>query len=266
MYNTNVTGNYTVVVTDSNGCSNTSAPVVVTVNPAPQVSITLSGSSIMCEGDSVHMYANTNGVSGLSYQWLQNGAVVPWGTSSSYYALSNGIYNVVVNSLNGCYDTSAAQNVIINPKPVPVITASGPVLSTGSFSAYQWYLNNYAISGANSQNYTATQTGSYMVFVSDNNYCSAFSAAYDVSDLAVGSVISSGETIRIYPNPATSVIHIESSQAVNVVISSVEGKTMINAQHAKDIDINELAAGVYMTRVYDLAGTLLKVDKLVISR
>ncbi len=265
-YNTNASGNYTVVVTNSNGCSKTSVPVTVNVNPAPHVTIALSGSPVSCEGDSVHLYANTGGTTGLAYQWQNNGLNVPWGSSASYYSASSGTYTVIVHSVNGCYDTSAGENVTINPRPVPVISASGSTLSTGSFGAYQWYLNNNAISGAHSQSFTATQTGSYTVFVSDNNYCSGLSTAYNLTSLGVGAVNAAGENVYIYPNPAASIVYIESPESVNITISSIEGKIIIDAKNAKSINLSELATGMYMARIYNQSGTLLKVDKLVISR
>ena len=46
-------GNYTVTVTNTGGCSGTSAPIAVIVNPPPVSAITASGPTTICQGDSV---------------------------------------------------------------------------------------------------------------------------------------------------------------------------------------------------------------------
>ena len=71
-------GNYTVSVTDGNGCVN-SASQGVTVHPLPVVSITPSGPTTFCAGGSVDLTANP---AGASYLW-SNGAVTRTITASA---------------------------------------------------------------------------------------------------------------------------------------------------------------------------------------
>ncbi|HRF17756.1 MAG TPA: hypothetical protein PK977_06290, partial [Chitinophagaceae bacterium] len=58
-------GNYSVTVTNSFGCSAASAPTAVTVNPNPQATITASGPTTFCNGGSVTLTASA----GTSYLW-----------------------------------------------------------------------------------------------------------------------------------------------------------------------------------------------------
>jgi len=90
-------GTYTVVVT-SNGCSTTSSGRVVTVNAAPSVTCSVSGSTITT--------SVSGGTSPYAYSW-SNG-----GSSSSLTATTSGTYTVTVTGANGC-STSCSSSVTI---------------------------------------------------------------------------------------------------------------------------------------------------------
>src|SRR5205823_13781526 len=95
-------GNYSVTVTDANGCRATSTPVSVTVNPRPSTPVvTASGPTTFCPGGSVTLTAPA----GFSYLW-SNGAT----TQSTTVSTSNN-YSVTVTDANGCSATSAATSV-----------------------------------------------------------------------------------------------------------------------------------------------------------
>jgi hypothetical protein len=53
-------GNYTVTITNANGCTATSAPVNVTVNALPTVSIAPIGATTFCQGGSVTLISPLN--------------------------------------------------------------------------------------------------------------------------------------------------------------------------------------------------------------
>jgi hypothetical protein len=50
---------------------------------------------------------------------------------------------------------------------------------------------------------------------------------------------------------------------VRAVITTVDGKTVIDQANATDINISNLADGMYMIMLYDANGTMVKTDKLL---
>ena len=112
-YSANTAGNYTAVVT-SNGCSSTSTPIAIVVNPLPNATITSSGPTSFCLGNTVLL--STAPIAGQSYQWQNNGVNINGATSSTFSANTAGNYTLIVNNSNGCSSISNAIIItIINP-------------------------------------------------------------------------------------------------------------------------------------------------------
>ena len=76
-------------------------------------------------------------------------------------------------------------------------------------------------------------------------------------------MIITGKDVNIYPNPASSVVHVDAPVKVNVSILSLEGKTVLEQDDAHIIDIGMIANGVYMIQVRDENNILLKTERLV---
>ncbi|MFN5460700.1 MAG: T9SS type A sorting domain-containing protein, partial [Bacteroidota bacterium] len=166
-------GNYAVTVIDSNGCSKSSDTVVVNVNALPTVSVTSSGPSVICQGDSVVFTSS----SASSYLW-SNGA-----TTQNISASLSGNYFVTVTDTNGCSKTSGVQNLNVNTLPVANISAGGPAifcqgdsvtLLSSAAASYLWS------NGATTQQITVSTAGNYSVTITDNNGCSNTSAVQNV--------------------------------------------------------------------------------------
>jgi hypothetical protein len=172
------TGDYSVVVTDSNFCS-ASDTVSITINALPVV--TLSGTDTICAGDSSLL----TGSSGGSSQWYLNGALIPGATSPTYFALQEGVYNMVKTNANGCADSAATGiTLVVNNLPVVTITGNDTIcsgdstlLSGSSGGTSQWYFNGTVISGANSSAFYASQAGVYNLVKTNSNGCSDSAAA-----------------------------------------------------------------------------------------
>lgn len=83
----------------------------ITINSKPEVTVTLSGNSNFCLGDSTLLSANTSGII-QSIIWLRNEN--PTGlrdTFSGYYAKNSGTYRAKVTSVDGCEALSNTVNI-----------------------------------------------------------------------------------------------------------------------------------------------------------
>ena len=156
-------GNYTVTVSNINGCSSTSQPISITVNPIPNAPIiSANGSTTFCSGGSVALSSN-----------IPNGNL--WSNNNSNQTINvttSGSYSSTVTQ-NGCVSPSSnIINITVNQTPSqPLITINGStnfcsgqssILSSSSTSGNLWS------TGETSQSITVTNSGVYSVQVSSN--------------------------------------------------------------------------------------------------
>ncbi len=169
------TGNYSVTVTNANGCTASSANTNVTVNTLPVVTISAGGPTTFCTGGSVTLTSS----SATGNVWSSGE------TTQSIIVTQTGNYSVAVTNANGCSVSSANTNVTVNPLPVVTISIGGPttfcpgglVILTSSSSTG----NTWSPGGATTASFTAVQSGNYSVKVTDVNGCSATSASVSVT-------------------------------------------------------------------------------------
>ena len=128
--NPSTTTSYTVIVSNTNGCSNTTS-INITVAPPPIAGI--SGNTNICAGESATLSASGIG----SYLW-SNGA-----TTTSISPSTGGTYSVIV-SIGSCSDTASA-TVIVNPTPtattsgiINIFQGQNSTLSASGGSTYLW--------------------------------------------------------------------------------------------------------------------------------
>jgi hypothetical protein len=229
-------GTYHVTVTNSSGCSVTSAPQLVVVNFIPSMSISNSGPVSFCQGSSVTLSA-PGGFA--SYVW-SNGA-----TTQSVIANSAGSYSVIGYTSAGCQATSTATTVSVNSLPVATITATGSTvlcaggqvtLSAPSGMSYLWS------NGATTQTITVSQAGNYTVQVTNASGCQATSAATTVSvnALPVATITASGSTTLCSGDQVT--------------LSAPAGMSYLWSNGATTQTITVLQAGNYTVQVTNASG------------
>ncbi len=261
-------GGYRVRVTDgATGCADiTHADTQVVVITTPTV--TPMTPSRFCWGGSSLLSTSVSYLGGaIAYQWYFNGVVIPGANSGTYNATAEGDYHCEVSVPASCIVSMADVHVVELPLPDPPIAFNGTIFRTGSYYlSYQWYKNLVAIPGAVTASTPATSNGNYKVAVTDTNGCQSVSAVYVLTGwkgTAPTSVTDvNGAEIKIFPNPTKEMVFIESAVQVRAVISSVDGKTLIDKENANKIDLSGLADGLYIISLYNDAGQLVVVQKL----
>ncbi len=174
-YTATTGGDYTVEVSNANGCKATSAVTVITETTAVTATVTTPTNSI-CAGGSVTLTASA----GDSYKWFNGTTQV--GTAATYIATAAGAYTVEVTSGN-CKATSSVTQIGIVSSPVATIAAPSTamcsggsiVLTASAGTSYKWF-NGTTQVGTNST-YTATAAGSYTVEVTAAGDCKATSTS-----------------------------------------------------------------------------------------
>jgi hypothetical protein len=166
-------GNYSVVVTDASGCSDTSAVQQVIYDAGPPTPVVSSPSTLICKGSGLTL--SSSGATGN--QWFMGETALPGQTANNYLATHAGVYWVEVTDQNGCWAVSAQTALTIDSigsdtTVIPAVTPAGPLLfcmDTGymlrsSFGLnYQWYLNGSVLYGANSDSLQVSLPGEYSV-------------------------------------------------------------------------------------------------------
>ncbi len=220
--NTMNSGIYTVMVTDSIGCSG-SAEVDVIVNQGLMVAI--SSNSPICEGDDIMLMSNVaGGIPPYSYSWIGPNVFTSTEqnpTIDGATAAASGIYMVIVTDSTGCAG-SVEIDVKVNVGATVTASSNSPICEgqdlqlmaepMGGLDPYSFdwtgpnsFISteqNPVIAGA-----TPTAAGTYVVIVSDENGCmNSDTITVEVFpsisvDVSSNSPICEGETLELMANP-----------------------------------------------------------------
>ncbi len=269
-YSATASGNYSLRVTGTNGCSaaTTGAGTAITINPSPNGTITYSSPLVFCQGGAVVL--NTYSGANLSYQWLRDTTTIAGANTTSYITSQSGLYSVkVINTVTGCGKVSLPVIVRVNALPNPVIVYNSGLneLSTvQTFAQYQWYKNTQPQTGteAYTRFYHPSSNGAYSVSVTDTNGCVNISQITFVNSVGIRNTGASAG-VKVYPNPTSGVLHVESSVKVNLLLRDVTGKAVLKANDAEELNIGQLADGMYLLYITDMQGGLIRAEKVTKS-
>lgn len=122
---------------------------------------------------------------------------------------------------------------------------------------YQWIncSGNTLVSGATSQSFTPTATGSYACILTDTN-CIDTSACKSVTIAIDGMEASIKHGLKVYPNPTSGMLNISSNDnIISLHVIDMMGKTHHSmAANATQIDVSGLTDGVYLLQVVTSVG------------
>ena len=254
----NAAGNYTITVTDANGCTGSTT---VTVGSSAGLNVNITpGAPNICSGGSATLTANPTGGTG-TYTYLWAGPGVAGQTTSSVTATQAGVYDVTVTDTAGCSGSGSASvtvasnlNLTFNPNP-PELCTGGVVDITGTPSGgtapytYTWS-GPGIVSGGSSQTVTVNVTGIYTLTVTDANSCSG-------SD-TVAVITAPALVVAVTPNSpqicagGTTVLTAIPVTGVPNYTYSWSGPGIVGSSTLQNVTVD--AAGTYTATVTDAYG------------
>ncbi|MBC7744112.1 MAG: SprB repeat-containing protein, partial [Flavobacterium sp.] len=157
-------GTYTVTVTDINGCSNTSASLIIS-EPAVLVASASSG-QIVCNGNTTTVTASAVGGT-ASYLYRIDGGV--YQSSALFSGISAGAHTITAKDQNGC--TASYTFVIQEPEILQLSITTIPILCNGVEGATSIVVGILGGTAPYNVDRTLISGTTYLITVTDANGC-----------------------------------------------------------------------------------------------
>jgi hypothetical protein len=241
-------GNYSVTITDTNGCTTTSS--VTISQPATALSASNSTVGATCIPNSGSATVTASGGTG-AYSFVWSNSV----TTANNPNLNAGAYNVTVTDANGCSTTSLANvadgcagcnliasnvftNVLCNGESTGSIDLT-PLAGTAPYT-YNWG------GGVTTQDLTGLAVGTYTVTVTDVNGCTTTSSA----------IITEPVTALSASNVVTNILcNGDLTGAINLTATGGTGAYTYDwGAGLTTEDLNGLSDGTYSVTITDANG------------
>jgi hypothetical protein len=243
--------NYTV--TGANACGTGTAMANVSVNNAP--TIALPSSTVVCgSSGTVNLIATGTGVT--SYSW-STGA-----TTSSISVSPTVTTTYTVTGTGACGTATAMTTVSMGAAPTVTATSSSStmcinnsvvIMANGSAgSTYQWN------TGATTASISVSPTTTTVYSVTATNSCGSTTVSItQYVSLCTSLKELSGSEVRLYPNPASELIHVALPSSllsghVSIEISDAVGKVVIKESLTKDastLKLGQIEQGIYFFKI-----------------
>ena len=249
-------GIYTVVVTDLNGCTDTTT---VTLTQPEEIILELIPTHITCQSEtfdngSINLVLS-GGVEPYSYEWSDEEGPIPGGILQDIFDLTPGTYTVMVTDANGCRASGSVEITLppdleyekrISEYGDYQISCFGrsdgfiQIIPTGGREPYvfNWQMPDGSVSASNEL--AGLTAGEYILYITDSNMCSArIQYAGRTGKLTMNVTVSD----QICSNDYTGSIAVE---AVNVQVTELPVGRWCNRQLQEG-----LSAGSYRVIITD---------------
>ncbi|OEK02778.1 hypothetical protein BFP97_15135 [Roseivirga sp. 4D4] len=238
-------GNYTVTVTDANGCMDVES--ITIIEPAQLTSSDVV-QNVSCFGESTGAInlSISGGVAPYSFSW-SNGAL-----TEDLVNIPAGNYSVVITDVNGCtindnFTITQPSSALSKTEAVQQITCNGAadgiinLTVTGGSAPYTYNWSN----GSTSEDLNSLPAGSYSVTITDNNGCT-INDTYVITDPPV--LVLSGTKTDVSCFGAD-------DGTVDITVSGGEAPyTFAWSNGETTEDVTSLAPGNYTVNITDARG------------
>ncbi len=265
------TGNIKVVLRDDDIGYLDSTEMTVVINEIPEVNFDCPIAEVCLDDPAFDLTGGGTEGGEYSGNGVSDGRFNPSVAGAGEHILT---YSY---SENGC-ENSDADTIIVHPLPEkPEISEESDSLISTAANAYQWYLEDEIIEGANSQYYEPTEAGFYKVEITDENGCKNMSDPHYYDPTGVENKQTRDFNLSAIPNPFTGTTTISytlnSPAEVGVTITNImgaevasliDGEYRSDGRHSVDFEASDLPAGVYFCRFS--AGGFSETVKLMITK
>ncbi len=247
------TGNFLLTIQATNFCGLSSNSRNLLVKPYPLLGT--NGDTSICANQSLTL--STPLGTGYIYNWMDGTNTLSTYDSVTVNPTNTTSYFLSVTGPGQCISRDTVL-VTVNLVDTSVVQNGLLLTANASNAFYQWlYCNtgNSPISGAISQNYSATSDGTYSVIVTQNG-CMDTSSCYSVTTVGL-TENTLDNSITISPNPFTSqtIISFHGEQRnTTIKITDVLGKeikTLTFSGKQCTLEKGEMKAGIYFVNITD---------------
>lgn len=263
----NVTSSGTYWVSLTNACATKADTVTITVAAPIIPTITASGPTIICAGDSVTLSSSP----ASSYLWSTSSV------SQSVTTAVTGTYSVTTSDGNGC-TASASQTVTVNTIPVVTISINPDTVCT-SMPSFALTGESppggiYSGSGVSGGNFNPSSgMGTHIIYYTytDGAGCADSDSAMIFVDLCTDITETGSAIVLVYPNPFNdhAMVSITGNlKDVVFIIHDMLGKEVKRVYPSSDnfrIDREEMSDGLYFFTLMDEHKIISK-GKLIITK
>ena len=269
-------GNYTLLVTDSRGCTSSHGPITITQPPAITIGTDLTSKlSLLCHNDadgSIDI-SIAGGTPGYSYLWTGPSGYIS--AVEDISGLKAGDYYLTVTDANDCQDKDTI--TITEPTVITIqidslvdvscfgldngsigVTVTGGTPMAGPSYVYAW-TSDLGFSSA-SEDLTGLSPDNYYLTVTDDNSCTAAGGPLTISEPAIlAVVVDSTRNVSCYGGN-DGAIYITTTGGTIPYAPEWSGPGGFNSTSQ---DITNLLAGDYTLHLSDANGCI--VDKGPVS-
>ena len=180
--------------------------------------------------------------------------------SGSFTINQSGLYLDTLNTSASC-DSLLYIDATVLPALNPTVTQTidGLQANTSGNTTCQWLdcSTNQPITGATDSVYMPSVNGQYAVITSNAN-CTDTSACFDMTNVGLEeSVI---RNIKLFPNPTTGILNIESKSTIlGISIYDLVGREVLDKKtKLNSVDLSTLPKGVYLVKIKTEQGEVVK--------
>lgn len=260
--------------------------VIGLIAQTPQ-SITFPDIAVKGYGDATFTL-NATASSGLAVRYVSSDATVATVSGSTVTIKKTGAFTVISAYQDGNATYAAAtpvpQLLVVCPKATLTVTAADKTIDSGSATpAFTYSITGYknsetssVISGTPAFQPLASflSTGTYPIIINKGTL-SATNYDFQLVDgkltvnpgTATPVVNNNDSLVKIYPNPASNVLHIDFQNSFYVAILDMHGKELVrtgNVKNTVSLPISHLKAGFYFVKIHNDSRT--SVHKVLINK